>query len=121
MTIRELPFEEWDKLDGLPFSANGLPNPDTCKVLVAEDANEIVSVWSVVTAKFLEGMWVREDHRKTTVTGRMVQSMKSFLAKEQIESAYTIVQDSEVRRLAEKAGFDVIPGDFCVLYVEGEV
>lgn len=116
MVIRVLPFEEWDKLDGFQISANGLPDPDTSIILVAETpAGEIVGTWEAVAPVILEGLWVREDHRNSTVAGRMLSTMKSLLKNMNISKAYTIVQTSDVKALAEKAGFEMIPGEFCVL------
>jgi len=116
MVIRLLPFEEWDKLDGFQISTNGLPNPDTSIILVAETpAGEIVGTWEAVAPVILEGLWVREDYRKTTVLGRMFQTMKDTLRNMHIDRAYTLVQSPEVKDLAEKGGFEMIPGDLCVL------
>lgn len=114
--IRQLPFEEWDKLDGLPIATNGLPNPETSMILAAEDENGIVvGVWAAMTPIVLEGLWIREDHRNSTVAGRLLQRMKLFLNSIQVDRAFTLVQSADVKSLAEKAGFAVIPGDLMML------
>jgi len=116
MIIRVLPFEEWDKLEGYPIATNGLPNPDTSLILVAETpAGEIVGTWEAITPVILEGLWIDENYRNTLVAGRLLATMKSVLKSMNIDKAFTLVQTSDVKALAEKAGFEMIPGDFCVL------
>lgn len=115
-TVRLLPFEEWDRLDTFPIMANGYPDPNTTAIMVAEDeAGEIVGTWCAITPIILEGLWVREDHRKGLTAGRLLYGMKAFLKDLNMISAYTLVQTPEVLALAEKAGFERIPGDFLKL------
>ncbi len=118
MNIRILPFEEWDKLDGFPIAANGFPNPDTCIILVAEVEGEIVGTWEAIAPVILEGFWVREDYRKSLAAGKMFLTMKSTLQSMGIDRAYTLVQTADVKSLAEHAGFEMIPGEFCMLNLE---
>ena len=117
MIVRELPFEEWDRLEGLPFAANGLPDPSGCRVLVAEAPDgAILGVWSLMSAVFLEGLWVRPDQRgHSTVAGRLLLGMKQFLAMLGIQQAFTMTQAEAVKALALKAGFRPVPGDVLVL------
>jgi hypothetical protein len=119
MNIRILPFEEWDKLDGFPIAANGFPNPETSIILVAElPSGEIVGTWEAVAPVILEGLWVREDYHKTSVLPRLFETMKSTLRNMNIDRAYTLVQTPDVKALAEHGGFEMIPGDLCVLNLE---
>lgn len=115
MTIRQLPFEEWDKLEGFPIATNGLPNPDTSVIFVVESEGQIVGTWEAITPVILEGLWIREDFRRTTAMGRLLNEMKSFLRGINIDKAFTLVQTSDVLELAHKAGFETIPGDFLML------
>lgn len=116
MTIRQLPFEEWDRLDGFPIATNGLPNPDTSVIFVIESAEgEIVGTWEAITPVILEGLWLRDDYRRTTAMGRLLSEMKSFLRSIHVDKAFTLVQTSDVLELAHKAGFETIPGEFLVL------
>lgn len=115
MTVRQLPFEEWDRLEGLQIAANGLPNPDTSVIFVVEDAGEIVGTWEAVTPIVLEGLWVREDFQKTTACGRLYHAMVSFLKSLGVDRTYTLVQTPEVLELAQHGGFEIVPGDFLML------
>lgn len=115
MKIRQLPFEEWDKLEGLPIATNGLPNPDTSVIFVVEVDDQIVGTWEAVTPIVLEGLWIREDYQKTTACGRLYYAMTSFLKSINVDRVYTLVQTPEVKDLAQHGGFEVIPGDFLML------
>lgn len=113
-SIRELPFEEWDKLAELPFAANGLPAGDV-KVMVAEDENgDIVGVWSAGLIVCLEGLWVAEEHRKKNTLWKLFYGMMAALRSEQIDIVYSLVQTDEMLKLAEHGGFKEIPGHFIV-------
>lgn len=116
MIIRPLPFDEWDKLEGLPIFSNGYPDPDMSVIIVAEDTEgAIVGVWGAFRPVLLDGLWIREDHRHTTVAGRLLHTMKDFLRSVPVDAAYTYTEIPEVLELAKKAGFKVIPGDICLL------
>lgn len=110
--VRELPVEEWDKLRDLPFGTNGLPNPAGAAVLVAEDGDEIVGVWCAGTFVVLEGLWVKEEYRKTTFTAaKLLVGMKALLRALGIPQVVTLVQTEYVKKLAEKAGFNKVDGE----------
>jgi N-acetylglutamate synthase-like GNAT family acetyltransferase len=84
--------------------------------MVAENPEgEIVGTWEAIAPVVLEGLWVREDYRKTMVLGKIFISMKSLLRSMNISRAFTLVQTPDVKALAEKGGFEMIPGEFCML------
>lgn len=115
ITVRELPINEWDRLLELPYGSLALPAPDVM-VLVAEDEGDIVGVWSAGPIMMLEGLWVREDHRKTTKTlWKLLNGMVGRLKAFQVPFAYSIVQTTSVLRLAEHAGFKPVEGQFIML------
>lgn len=119
MIVRPLPFEEWDRLEGLPILANGYPDPNTTMIIVAEHPEDgVVGVWSAVTPVYLEGLWIEPKHRNTTVAGRLLSTMKGLLKEMRVSRAYTLVQSAEVLKLAEKAGFERVEGDLCALNLE---
>ncbi len=109
-TTRRLPLEEWHKLDGLPLTTMGRPDPDRCIVIVAENEDErIVGTWVLVFAPFLEGLWVDPNYRNTSFTAwRLVQAMKDFLYSWKIPHTYTVVQSDYVKDLAERVGFEAL-------------
>lgn len=122
MIIRQLPFEEWDKLEGLPILANGYPDPNTTMILVAETPSDgVVGTWSAVTPIYLEGLWIAPEHRHSTIAGRLLVAMEEFLRGINVSKAYTLVQTPEVLALAKKAGFEEIEGNLCVLTLETEL
>lgn len=121
VSVRELPVEEWGKLEGYPIATNGLPDPDRCAVLVAEEDGKIVGTWGVVFAPFLEGLWVDADYRQRTFTAaKMLIGMKHMLEDKKIPQALTLVQTPYVLELAQKAGFQVLDGDLCMINIPVE-
>ena len=116
VTVRELPVEEWEKLKDYPIATNELPDPDRCAVLVAEDEGKIVGTWGVVLAPFLEGLWLDADYRQTTFTAaKLLIGMRKMLEDKGITQAFTLVQTPYVLGLAQKAGFEVLDGDLCMI------
>lgn len=118
VVVRPLAPEEYSRLAGLPFtSVIGIPDPQLCSVLVAENsAGEIVGLWSAMPVVHLEGLWVREDYRKTTVLGRLHRQMRVLLGQLGVRSCFTYVEDPDVLIIALKAGFQRLRGD--LLYLE---
>lgn len=117
VTIRPLPPQEWDKLQGLPLTAERIPDPYSCTVLVAENSSgEIVGTWMFAPIAFLEGMWVREDYRrKSSVGARLVKAMKTLLLQWGVPTTYTVVQSKDVQDLAERVGFSPVPAQLMCL------
>ena len=116
VTVRELPVEEWSRLEGYPIATNELPDPDRCAVLVAEDDGKIIGTWGVVLAPFLEALWVDADYRQKTFTAaKMLIGMRNMLEERGIHQAFTLVQSPYVLELAQKAGFQVLDGDLCMI------
>lgn len=118
LTVRELPTEEWDRLIGLPFAANGLPDPALAAIVVAEQDGRIVGVWAALTAVHLDGLWVDPAERGTTVAGRLLREMKTLLLDRGVTVSFTMVSDPQVAILAYKAGFTRYPGDLFMLQME---
>ncbi len=116
-TVRQLPVVEWERLEGLPFASQGLPSPDLTVIFVAETAEgAIVGLWSAMTAVHLDGLWIAEAHQGTTIAGRLLRAMKTFLQTHGITVSFTVVSDPEVMILAHKAGFTRVPGDLWMLH-----
>lgn len=114
MVVRELPHDEWFRLLDLPIGANGLPGEDVM-VVVAEDNNEIVGVWTAGPILVLEGLWVREDHQKKTALFRIFNYMIDRLKSLGIPQVYSIVQTPEMVQLAAHGGFKSIDGQLIAL------
>lgn len=119
ITIKELPPEEWERLKGLPVATLGLPDPATCRVVIAEtDEGRIVGTWCLVFAPFLEGMWVDEEYRNRSTAGwRLVKFMKGLLAKWKAPNVYTAVETKEVQGFAERVGFNALPATLMKLEI----
>jgi hypothetical protein len=111
--VRELPAKEYHRLAGLPIAA-GNPDPTRCQILVAEnEAGEIVGTFGVLLVPLLEGLWVREDYRKTTTFGRLWNGMQQFLKRCGFEHVAGFVETADMKNLAEKAGFTTLEGTLC--------
>jgi len=113
---RILPFEEWDKLDDLPFMSNGCPDPNTTVIVVAETSDgSIVGVWGAFTPVVLDGLWIHEDYRHTSVAAKLLITMKDFLLSIKIPKAFTFTSIPEVEKLAQHAGFVPIAGNILMM------
>ena len=116
LTLRQLPPEEWAaKLGHLPFAEGGLPDPTLAAILVVEDeSGAVIGVWAAMTAVHLDGLWVRPDHQRTGVAGKLLHGMTDLLQRLGIAVSFTIVQDLGVLCLAAKAGFTRVAGDLLI-------
>lgn len=119
---RELPAEEWGRLEGLPFATHGLPDPALAAICVLEtDAGEIVGVWAAQTAVHLEGLWIHPDYRTHPVAGsKLLNGMKALLRQHQIPVSFTLTSEEAVLVLALRAGFTRWHGDLLMLELPAE-
>jgi GNAT superfamily N-acetyltransferase len=116
---RVLPPAEWDRLQVLPFAANGLPDPDSTIIFVDETpGGEIVGIWGIFLQPMLDGLWVHPDHRSTIVAGQLLKAVKTFMLETGVRAAFTQISEPGVMTLAHKAGFTRAPGDLWWLQVQ---
>lgn len=121
VTIKDLSPNEYDRLLSVPYGQGGLPAEDVLVKIAEDDKGEIVGVWTAGPVVFLEGLWIREDYRKTTVLGRMFASMKSTLKDIGIPSVFTLSQSDEITQLAQHGGFNEVPAKLLMLQVKDQV
>ena len=116
-TVRILPQDEWGKLEGLPIATYGVPQG--ALVLVAESPEgDVVGTWMLSLVPFLEGLWVKEEHRGTSIASRMLVGMKDAVRTIGLDTVFTLTQDDEVTNLAQHAGFQLVPGQVSMLKVD---
>jgi N-acetylglutamate synthase-like GNAT family acetyltransferase len=65
-TTRELPVEEWGRLDGLPIGQHRL-DPNSAAVLVVEDGGEIIACVGTLTVPHAEEFWIAPAYRGNPV------------------------------------------------------
>lgn len=112
VTYRFATRDDWPMLATLAFGANGLPAPENCIVLLAEDEGKVVGLWSAIAETHLEGLYVDPAYRRSTlVAANLLAYMKDELMARGIQHCLTIVQTPEVKALALKAGFAELPGE----------
>jgi len=118
---RLLPPGEWPRLAGLPFASQGLPDPSSAIVFVAEDpTGAIVGLWAIFLQPVLDGLWVDPAHRLTPVASQLLTTVRAFLQTEGVQYAFTVIADPGVMVLAHKAGFVRAPGDLWMLPVPAD-
>lgn len=115
MVIRELPQNEWFRLESLPVAANGLPAADVMVVVAEDDQKDIIGVWTAGPVVVLEGLWVREDYRKKSALFRIFHFMVDRLKALNIPYVFSLVQTPEMARLAAHGGFKPLEGQLIVL------
>ena len=72
MRVRELPPVEWGRLRETELGPiiDAMPLEHTMVLVVEDDAGEIVGCWGCYSILHVEGIWIREDHRKKGSVGR---------------------------------------------------
>ena len=82
MNARILPKEEWSRLNGTEAETLWpLLDPENARVLVVEDAGEIVGTWVGMRVVHMECLWVKPSHRGAFgVTKRLLRGMREIAA-----------------------------------------
>lgn len=103
-TARELPPEEWYRLDSLGLAQN-LPDPETSAILVVERDGVIVGTWIALLTMHLEGCAIAPAHRKSPGAVRaLIAGMNDLLVAHGIAQVLTVTQTPEIAQLAEHLG-----------------
>lgn len=114
ITIRELPSEEFYRLIGHECMA-GAPIPDgaaadNTRCIVAEDAaGEILAVVWAANLVFMEGFWVRPDHRSSTLPFRTYTHLSTLLTSLGVPVLHTWTTTPDHAALTERLGFTPLP------------
>ena len=122
-TSRELPPEEWPRLETLGLAQN-LPDPSAAAICVVERDGAIVATWVAMTTIHLEGCAIAPRCQKSPgVVKALVEGMNALLAARNIPQVLTVTQTEAVAVLAAKLGGEPV-GTLWVLPVplhEGKV
>jgi len=101
---RELPPEEWHRLEGLGLASN-LPDPSAAALMVVEHDGQIIATWIAMTTIHLEGCAIAPKYQKSPAVVRaLVHGMNDLLAARAIPQVLTVTQTAETAGLAAKLG-----------------
>ena len=122
VAIRVLPPAEWTRLLAFePFASGGLPTPEQWRIIVAEEAGEIVAFCCVFAAAHLEPWYIAPSHRRHPAVARgLIRAGRDLLRELDIGAAFAVVSDAqpEQQAIVERLGFTPAPGKLYVLAVE---
>jgi hypothetical protein len=105
-TARELPPEEWARLEGLPIAEN-LPTPETASIFVIEEdaTAQIIATWAALTTVHADGCWVNPAYQRNAAVIRAFTSgYFAMLRAHGIPQVLTVTQTNQTGTLAEKLG-----------------
>jgi hypothetical protein len=124
--IRELPQDEWYRLEGIgPFASAGVPEPsDNWRLIVAEDAGEIVGVCGLFTAVHWDPWWVKATYQgNPAVFGGLVEAGLQTLHDLGIDTVHTTVPHDQpmLKAMLERFGYTGAPGQLYILYVPNAI
>lgn len=111
MEIRELPPAEWHRLAELPeWGADFHPDPAEFKILIAEEAGEIVGSWAATRLWHLEGFWIAPSQRKRTfLPVRLMAAMRKFLDGFRVKGALCMVSNPLIGDYCRRLGMTKLP------------
>jgi hypothetical protein len=108
-----LPLDQIERLReaGGPLAEVDLTQLDLEALPVIEVDGSIVAYWPIFYALHLEPLWIAEDHRHQV--GRLLLTlMEQTLTTLGKPVAFAVIDpDTPVLALAERLGFDRVPGD----------
>lgn len=110
--IRELPHEEFGRLQGVLPDYRGA-DPRTARIVVAETVEgEIVATWCLFATVHIEPLWVAEPHRGNPglIRGLWRKVHEILEATRQRVSFAVFEEGSPALSLAERLGFEKIDG-----------
>jgi len=110
-----LPLDQRERLReaGGPLADADLSQLDLEALPIVEVDGQIVAYWPIFYALHLEPLWIAEDHRRqAAVTHGLLDLMRQALLNIGKPVAFAVIDpDTPVLALAERLGFDRVPGD----------
>lgn len=116
MRTRVLSPEEWPLLSALDISpALRAIDPSAATVFVAEDGDQIVGAWALITIAHVEGLWIAPAHRKRgRVLLRLWNQLLDLARARGIGSVWTGSVTEEVTALLRARGAERLPDMFAL-------
>lgn len=112
MVVRELPAEEWGRLEGHEALLGApLPDPSHSRVVVAEDGEEIVAAWFLTQVVHIEPLWIHPQYRRKLLPARLFPLVCSILDSCSIFKAFCLVDTPAVSNYAQRLGMKQLPYD----------
>jgi len=122
LQIRQLPPEEWPRLLAFePFASGGIPPAEHWRILVAEEAGQIVGFTCLYTAVHFEPIWIDPSHRhQPGLFAELWRASKTILDEYGVQLLFVQVPDTlpQQKRLVERFGFVAAPGQLYIGEVE---
>jgi len=117
VTIRELPYQEWHRLDGTDLGpmTDQLP-PAHTRILVVEDAGEIIGHVGVLSFLHAEGWWTHPEHRGKAAVLRLLRAgLADLVIAMGSQAVLAGAVDANVAQMLRKMGAEEMPGQtFCL-------
>jgi hypothetical protein len=123
MITRILPQEEWSRLEGTE-AGEAWPhfNPENTRVIVVEEADEIVGVWVMLRTIHAECLWIAPEHRGSFgVPKRLLREMQKIVSAAGSNYVITGSVSDDVTDLITRLGGVPMPCASFVLPINGLV
>lgn len=119
MIARELPRQEWPRLEGTEAETLWPHlNPENTRVLVVEDEGRIVGTWLMLRVVHAECMWIAPDYRGSFgVAKRLLKGMRDTATEWGVPNVVTGSVDPHVTDLIRRLGGYPMPCESFVLPV----
>lgn len=116
MTSRVLPPAEWPRLHGTELGeVYHLLDPERARIIVVEDADEIVGCWAIFPVFHVEGVWISDRHRRrSSVAKRLLTMMGQMIKLAGVETVVTASASEDVDRLIQHLRGVELPRHFSI-------
>ena len=122
ITARELPGAEWEKVRHIPPYHLGLP-PDNghWRILVAEDAGEIVGCVALHSQVHFDPWWLHPDRRTNpAIVRELLRESVDLLRQLGVDHVFATIDETHMatQAVAAHAGFTQAPGQLWLVDVD---
>lgn len=121
MITRQLPRDEWPRIAHTEIGpALAVLPPDDTRILIVEEANEVLGSWALIRYLHVEGVWVHPDHRKRgRVAAHLLKGMTDLAHAWGQSVVLTAALTDDVRTLIAHLGGERLPGDHYAIPLNG--
>jgi len=110
MEIRLVCSEDWPAIEKVFIAEGGTaPDPAHATAAVAIENGELVGFWVLQESWHCGPLWIREDHRRTGLWGRLNAAIDRIFTKKAGTGYYSFSGEPKVEEIFKRLGYIELP------------
>lgn len=109
--MSNIQYQLFTGLEARLIDPENLPWPGDSAVLYAIENNEVVGRMGIIELPHIEGTWIREDKRNSSIGFRLITKLENILEEENRSAIFAFAANNqpEISNYLERLGYSLMP------------